>query len=227
MTTNNPEKGNAMSRFNAVRLTSLLTAAVVALSTTVAGAASAMMPPDQMVKATQAALQPQINSRADEFTRDPNKLYQFVNDGILPHFDFNYISQLVLGQAWRTASDMQKQRFTAAFENMLVRTYAHALLEYRNQKIEWEPLKMSSGDTDATVETKVLRDNGPPVPMDYRLHVQGGEWKVYDVVIDAVSLVTNYRGSFASEVRQHGLDSLIARLEAKQTASSAASAPAN
>jgi phospholipid transport system substrate-binding protein len=174
-------------------------------------------PPDTLARESSVYLQGEIQKHAAEFSKDPQKLYQFVNESILPLFDFDYTSQLVLGKNWRDANADQRARFTEAFKSMLVRTYAHALLEYRDQKIEWQPLKTPAGANDVSVESSVIRSNGPPIPMSYRMHQKDGEWKVYDVVIDAVSLVTNYRGSFAAEVRKNGLDSLIARLENKQS----------
>jgi phospholipid transport system substrate-binding protein len=99
---------------------------------------------------------------------------------------------------------------------MLIRTYSNAVLEHYKKDIEWEPLRLPAGATDVTVNSKVIRTNGPPVSINYRVHLVDGSWKVYDVTVDAISLVTNYRGTFTTEIRKSGLDALIAKLESKQ-----------
>ncbi len=200
------------------RVTALLLALPLTL---LAAPSSAAVPPDQVARETADMTQREIRARKEELRRDPNQLYALVEQKILPHFDFERVSQLVLGQHWRSASAEQRQRFSTAFQRMLVRSYSHALIEYDSERIEWAPLRLSPGTSDVVVRSNVIRKGGPPIPINYSVHLKNDRWLVYDVTIDAISLVTNYRGTFASEIRKNGLDALIARLEQKQASQSA------
>jgi phospholipid transport system substrate-binding protein len=173
-------------------------------------------PPDQVARETADMALSEIKARRDELRNDPDQLYRLVEEQILPHFDFDRISQLVLGKYWKQANPEQRERFNSAFQSMLVRSYSHALVEYDSERIEWAPLRMSPGTTDVVVRSNVIRKGGPPIPINYNVHLKNNRWLVYDVTIDAISLVTNYRGTFANEIRKNGLDALIARLEQKQ-----------
>lgn len=177
---------------------------------------SATAAPDQVARETADMTLREIKARKQELSADPQKLYALVEQKILPHFDFERISQLVLGRHWKDASPAQRERFSTAFQRMLVRSYSHALIEYDSERIEWAPLRMSPGSTDVVVRSNVIRKGGPPIPINYNIHLKNDQWLVYDVTIDAISLVTNYRGTFANEIRRGGLDSLITRLEQKQ-----------
>jgi len=195
-----------------------LTAALLALPLTLLAImpATAAVPPDQVARETADMTLREIKARKEELRSDPQKLYALVEQQILPHFDFERISQLVLGKHWKDASPEQRERFRAAFQRMLIRSYSHALVEYDSERIEWAPLRMAPNSTDVVVRSNVVRKSGPPIPINYNIHLKNDEWLVYDVTIDAISLVTNYRGTFANEVRKNGIDSLIARLEQKQ-----------
>lgn len=177
---------------------------------------AAVVPPDQVARETADMTLREIKSRKEELRSEPQKLYALVEQQILPHFDFERISQLVLGKHWKDANPEQRERFSRSFQRMLVRSYSHALIEYDSERIEWAPLRTVPGTTDVVVRSNVIRKGGPPIPINYNVHLKGQEWLVYDVTIDAISLVTNYRGTFANEIRKAGLDSLIARLEQKQ-----------
>jgi phospholipid transport system substrate-binding protein len=192
----------------------MLLAGAMALPT--AGAGAVAVPPDQVARQTADITLREIKSRREELRQNPQKLYALVEQQILPHFDFDRISQLVLGKHWKDASTVQRERFSTAFQRMLVRSYSHALVEYDSERIEWSPLRMGPGTTDVVVRSNVVRKGGPPIPISYNVHLKNNQWLVYDVTIDAISLVTNYRGTFANEIRKGGLDSLIARLEQKQ-----------
>jgi phospholipid transport system substrate-binding protein len=193
-------------------------AAVMALLavTTALPALAASVAPDQVARETADMTLREIKARKQELSADPQKLYALVEEKIIPHFDFDQISQLVLGKHWRDASPEQRERFSSAFQRMLIRSYSHALIEYDSERIEWAPLRMTAGTTDVVIRSNVIRKGGPPIPINYNLHLKNDRWLVYDVTIDAISLVTNYRGTFANEIRKGGLDSLIARLEQKQ-----------
>jgi phospholipid transport system substrate-binding protein len=136
-----------------------------------------------------------------------------VEEYILPHFDFERMSQLVLGKNWRNANPEERQQFVEEFRLLLVRTYATAMLKYSDQKISYLPDRGKPGEGDVVVQTEIEQPGGPPIPIDYSLHRKGDAWKVYDVKIDNVSLVVNYRGTFAGEIRNGGsVGALISKL---------------
>jgi len=141
-----------------------------------------------------------------------SKVYQLVEAKILPNFDFNRMTQLAVGRNWPRATPSQKQALVTQFRNLLVRTYSSSLTAFTNQTVEFRPLTMKPGDTDVTVHSEIRQPGGQPIPIDYSMYKTSFGWKVYDVTIDGVSLVTNYRASFASTVRQKGIDGLIKTL---------------
>ncbi len=189
--------------------------AALSLALPAATFAAGPTPPDQVVLEASQRVIDEIEPRKVELRKDSAKLYRIVEDIVLPHFDFEAIAQLVLGKNWRSATPDQRSRFTAAFRTLLVRTYSNALLEYSGRQLKYQPLKMAPGATDVNYRAEVHLASGQVVPMAYSLHLVQGGWKVYDITIDAISLVTNYRGVFAGEIRKNGLDGLIQRLEAK------------
>lgn len=146
------------------------------------------------------------------FKENPKALYDKVNDVVLPHFDFERMSRYVLGKHWRRASDEQKAAFAGEFQILLVRTYATALLGYAGQEIRYLPLHVGQGDTDVTVRTEIIPSGGFPIPVNYAMHKRDADWEVYDVAIDGVSLVTNYRTSMAQQIRRKGIDGLLKTL---------------
>jgi len=139
---------------------------------------------------------------------------------ILPNFDFEKVSRLVLGKNWTNATPEQKTAFQAEFKTLLLRTYATALSKYKNQTIEYKPFRMEAGADTATVKTAIQQSGGDPISVDYSLGKKADDWKVFDIVIEGVSLVTNYRSQFAQEIRQNGLDSLTKKLADKNKAAS-------
>ena len=180
--------------------------------------AAPAQPPDQMVQQTANQVLDKIRQNRDSLSKDPGQMYQLASELVLPHFDFDFMSQLVLGKYWRDATPQQRQRFAEAFKHMMVRSYGNALLAYNNETIKWEPMpKPAPGVAEATVRSSVVRRNGPPVPINYALHVKNNDWLVYDITVDAISIVTNYRGAFTAEIRKSGIDGLIARLEQKSS----------
>ena len=181
-------------------------------------ATAAPVPPDEVVKTTTERLQKEIAAREKEFKTDPNKLYAFVEEVIVPKFDTKYIAQLILARHWKAASSDQRTRFQAAFKDMLVHSYANALVDYHTSvKPEWQPLRMAPDATDVTVNSRLLRENGkPPLPIGFAMRLKDGEWKVYDIVIENLSLVTSFRSQINSEIKRTSLDALIVRLESGQ-----------
>lgn len=169
--------------------------------------------PDELVRETSQLVLAEVDARKDELQQSPGKIYPLVDDIVLPRFDFNRMSRLVLGKYWRRADDAQKDSFVVAFRELLVRTYATALLNYSGQEIKYLPFRAVSGATEVVVNTEVSESGAPSIPINYSLYQDGDDWKVFDVVIDGVSLVSNYRTSFASQIRRYKLDGLIKKIE--------------
>jgi phospholipid transport system substrate-binding protein len=153
------------------------------------------------------------------------KVHQLVEAKILPNFDFNRMTQLALGKHWPRATPKQKQALVTEFRNLLVRTYSSSLTEFSNQTIEFKPLTMKPDDTDVTVRSEIRQPGGQPIPIDYTMYKTAFGWKVYDVAIDGVSLVTNYRASFSNTIRQSGIDGLIKTMAAQSARSESKPAP--
>ena len=131
---------------------------------------------------------------------------------VLPYFNFQRMTALAVGRDWSKATPEQKRRLAEEFKTLLVRTYSNALTSYKNQTISYKPTKMQAADTDVLVRTEVVQPGSKPVQLDYALEKQGDSWKVYDVIVAGVSLVTNYRDTFNQEVRNNGIDGLIQML---------------
>ncbi len=148
-----------------------------------------------------------------ELSEDPDRLYEMVQDVVLPRFDFERISRRVLGKYWKRASEEQRRHFVSEFQTLLVKTYAIALASYEHEQIVYGPSRMRS-EKETSVRTAITPSSGPGIPITYELHLMGDNWKVYDVVIDGVSLSLTYRNDFRSLVRQDGLDALISRMVA-------------
>ena len=146
---------------------------------------------------------------------DTRKAVELVETKVLPYFDFAHMTRLAVGKDWKQANADQKAVLTNEFKTLLVRTYSNALTQYRNQQIDFKPLKAKPEDTDVLVRTEVRQPGAKPVQIDYNLEKQGDNWKVYDVMVAGVSLVTNYRDSFGQEVRSGGIDGLIKSLKDK------------
>jgi phospholipid transport system substrate-binding protein len=189
--------------------------AALAVSAFLAGTAAAVQPPQDLIHETSEKVLAKLRADRDELKKNPGRLYELIQELVIPHFDFERMSRLVIGKNWRTATPDQKKRFTEEFRTLLVRTYGTSLLQYTDQKIRYEPFRAGTSATDATVDTTILQAGGPPIPVQYGLSLTGSEWKVYDVVIDGVSLVINYRGSFSDQIRKGGFDSLIAQVAEK------------
>src|SRR5437762_4837143 len=143
------------------------------------------------------------------------KLIQVIEAKVLPHFNFNAMTALAMGQSWNKATPEQKKRLTEEFRTLLVRTYASALAAYSDQRFDYRPLRAKPTDTDVTVNVRVMQQGAQPVPIDYSMEKTAGGWKVYDVMVGGVSLVANYRTEFNNVVRQSGIDGLIKDLAAK------------
>jgi len=176
------------------------------------GYALAIKAPQDLVAETTDKITGVLRVEQDKIKANPNRLYEVVDEVVLPHFDFNRMSSWVLGKYWRQANKNEREQFTQEFRSLLVRTYAKALNDNYDKKIDMLPVRLSSDGKEATVKTEVQQDAGFPIPIDYKMYIKGDAWKVYDVSVDGISLVANYRTSFAQEIRKDGLPKLIARL---------------
>lgn len=170
--------------------------------------------PDVAIKGTTDELLAQFDTRRDELSADSAALYSLVNDIVLPRFDFKRMSRLVLGKHWKKATPEQQGEFIDVFKALLVKTYASALFEYTGQEIVYKPLKAVEGDK-AEVKSEIDLGGGTTVPINYSMKNNKDNWQVYDVSIDGISLVTNYRSSYGREIRKNGMEKLIETLRAK------------
>lgn len=166
-----------------------------------------------LVQSTADLVIHEIGKRQAEVEKDPAVLLDIVDKTLLPKVDSERMSRLVLGRYWRTASASQKAAFTDQFKRLLVRTYAGPLSKLGNQTIKVTGTKSGSDKDEIEVMSVVSGGDMGSVPVDYRLSAVDGQWKAYDVVIDGISLINNYRGSFAQVIQQKGLDSLISTLK--------------
>jgi phospholipid transport system substrate-binding protein len=171
--------------------------------------------PDVLVKSTADEVLAIVKKDKDIQNGDQKKIFALAEEKILPNFDFDRVCRMVLGKNWNSATKEQQEAFQREFRSLMLRTYATALSKYRNQTIEFKPLRAQPNDTEVTVKTQILQPGGQPVGVDYSLEKKAEGWKVYDIVIEGVSLVTNYRGQFSNEIRQSGMDGLIQKLVEK------------
>lgn len=170
--------------------------------------------PEAALKESTEKLQTLIRDNYKDYRADSQKFYQVVDDVVVPRFDVPYVTKLVLATNYRTASAEQRSRFSEAFKNMLMRSYANAMLDnYNSVKIEWAPPRLAPGATDTVVNTKLARDNGKPYEIGFRVHVSHDEWKIYDIIVEDISLVTNFRTQLNSEIKKTSLEEVIARME--------------
>jgi len=183
-----------------------------AASLPVARPAHAEEAPDAMVR--RVAQDVLATIKADPLIQAGNeaRIREVIETKLLPNFDFARMTALAMGRNWRNATPEQQKRLTDEFRGLLVRTYSGALNQYRNETIEYKPLRMNPGDTDVLVRTLVQRSAGAPVQIDYGMEKKADAWRCYDVVVAGVSLVTNYRDEFNEQIRNGGIDGLIRTL---------------
>ena len=177
----------------------------------VALADEALSPPQQVIQKTSDQLQ--VSLQKTEYKNDFKKATALVDQIINPNVDFDRVSILVLGKHWRTATPEQRERFKQEFRLLLVRTYTTAFTEYSDWKIRYLPIEQESSGRKVMVKTEILQSGGQPVAVNYRMVEDGAGWQVYDILIEGISLLQNYRASFNDEIEQSGsLDQLIAHL---------------
>ena len=171
--------------------------------------------PDAQVKKITDEVIGIIKQDQDIRAGNQKKINELVDAKVLPHFNFSHMTALAVGRNWPKASAEQQKALTSEFRTLLVRTYSSALSTYKNQVIEVKPLRAAAGDADVTVRTQVKQPGTEPVSIDYSMEKTPSGWKVYDVVVGGVSLVTNYRETFNAEIRDGGVDGLIKSLASK------------
>lgn len=193
-------------------MTRFIASLILSLTLNTAVAMAESPDPETLVRETSEQMLAMLKEQREVIKAEPGRLYGLVYEIVLPHFDFERMSRWVLGKHWRQATPEQQQAFVEQFRNLLVRTYGTALLEYTDQRIVFLPLRKSADSKDVTVRTEVMKPGGVPIPINYSMFLSDDGWKVYDVVIDGVSLVSNYRTTFATEIRNAGVDGLIQRL---------------
>lgn len=192
----------------------------VLLAAPVTDLGAADEPPDVLAKRTTEEVLTIIRQDS-EIRHNRKKLYTLIDAKVLPHFDFTRMTRLAVGRHWRGATPQQQQELTREFRTLLVRTYSSALTNYKNQKVVFKPLHMQPSQAEVTVKTESIQAGEKPVPIDYVMEKSPDGWKVYDIAVDNVSLITNYRGSFSSEINKSGIDGLIKVLKNKNQASDA------
>jgi phospholipid transport system substrate-binding protein len=191
-----------------------------------ASAAAQELAPDELVKNVTTEVIDLITKDRELRSGSRTKLVQVIEAKVLPHFNFNSMTALAVGQSWSKATPDQKKRLVEEFKTLLVRTYASALAAYSEQRFDFRPLRARPTDTDVTVNVRVIQSGTQPVPIDYSMEKTAAGWKVYDVMVGGVSLVANYRTEFNATVREAGIEGLIRNLQAKNRSLDAAPAPA-
>lgn len=183
----------------------------------IAGFAQAQdVAPDALVRTITQDVLTVLKQDKDIQAGDPKKVAALIDTKVLPHFNFTRMTRLTMGRNWRTASPEQQKALTSEFRTLLVRTYSTALSSYRDQQVDFKPLRAKPEETEVTVRTEVKPSgSSQPVSIDYEMEKTPEGWKVYDVKVGGVSLVTTYRETFASEVKERGVDGLIKSLAAK------------
>ena len=171
--------------------------------------------PDTLVKGVTQEVLGVIKQDKDIQSGNQRKTIALVEEKVLPHFNFARMTALAMGPNWRKATPEQQKALIEQFRTLLVRTYSSALSSYRNQVIDFKPLRTQAADADVIVRSEVKQPGGEPVSIDYSMEKTPGGWKVYDVVVGGVSLVTTYRDTFTNEVRNNGVDGLIKALADK------------
>lgn len=193
-----------------------LLAVLLGLMPVAKGSTGDLSPPQQIIQSVSTRIQERMQDKM--FTKDFVQVTQFVKGVIDPHADFNKISVLVLGKLWKTATPDEQERFKNEFQTLLVRAYSRAFVEFNNWTLRFMPIELESGAKKTLVKTEVLQPGNQPIAVNYRMLMSQGQWKVYDILIDGVSLVTNYRTTFSEEVRNKGsLSAVIDNLAKRNT----------
>jgi phospholipid transport system substrate-binding protein len=177
--------------------------------------AHAQEAPDALVKRVSQEVVQIIKNDPKVQAGDQGRIREVIESKLVPHFDAERMTALAMGRNWRQATPEQQKQLVDQFRTLLIRTYSGALNQYRDQQIDYKPLRADPNATDVLVRTEVIRQGQPPVQIDYGMEKKDGGWKAYDVIVGGVSLVTNYRDEFNEQIRAGGIDGLIKTLTAK------------
>jgi phospholipid transport system substrate-binding protein len=211
---------STLGALGAIVLTGLvgLTPAAVCAAPAAAAAAPAAtvntQDPTQLVQDVASNILKALDANRDAYRKDPKMVRDLANKYLLPYFDTPYAAQLVLGKAWRTATEDQRARFIKAFQDSMLQNYGNALIEFTANRLKVQPGRVDPGADLATVSTTITSDNGTTTPVIYVLHKTADGWKAWDVKIEGISYVKSFRDDFASQIDQNGLEAVISRLEA-------------
>ncbi len=197
-----------MNVTGAMKYTGALLVSVLLLG----NALATVQEPQVLVQETTDKIISVLSAEQDKIKAEPGRLLEVVDAIVAPHFDFERMSSWVLGKYWRKASADEKARFAREFRTLLVRTYAKALNDNYDKQIDMLAPRKRKDGKQVTVRTEIQQSGGFPIPISYKMHMKDGAWKIFDVSVDGISLVANYRSSFAKEIRKDGLEKLIARL---------------
>ena len=179
------------------------------------GAIGAEPSATELVEQTASKMISTLENRRAEVERKPQLINELVDSILAPHFDFEQMTRLAVGRAWRDASSEQQEALIEHFRNLLVRTYAKSIMKYSGQDIVYESARPGTRSGTVVVPTEVRESGSSAIPIDYNMLERGDSWKVYDVVIDGVSMISNYRSQFRSTIARSGIDGLIEQLRAK------------
>ena len=169
--------------------------------------------PDVLIKTTVRDVLEIVRNDKELRSGNQKKMLELVDAKVLPHFNFEHMTKLAVGKSWRTATAEQKKSLMSEFRILLVRTYTKAFTSYRDQIVEVKPFKMDPAATEVTVKTAIVKPGSQqPILVDYDMEKMPDGWKVYDLTVEGVSLVTSYRGTFADQIQQVGIDGLIKTL---------------
>ena len=171
--------------------------------------------PEALIRNTVDEVMAIVKQDKDIQAGNQRKILALVDAKVLPHFNFTRMTRLTVGKHWRVATPEQRQALETEFRNLLVRTYTKAFTVYRDQKVEIKPLKMERDATEVTIKSSIIKPGTPSVPVDYDMEKTADGWKVYDVYIEGVSLVTSYRSTFSEQIQQSGIEGLIKTLVEK------------
>ncbi len=200
------------------RLAMLMFALLAPVAVTGAALAAEAVPgpaPQELIETTSRKLLEALDADRELAKKDPARVRKLVDEILLPNFDSDYSARLVLGKHWRTATPEQQKRFIAAFYQSLLRNYGSALAEFTADRMTVLPFRGDLASGQAVVRTEVKRSNGQRVPVNYTLRGTPEGWKAWDVTIEGISYVRNFRNDVGAEVDQKGLPAVIERLESE------------
>ncbi len=205
---------NPMNRLDSCRAQALLFLALCLPLSAIADNAA----PDVLVRTTTDEVMRLLQEDKEFKAGNVAHVVGLIEEKIVPHFDFARMTKLAVGRSWREATPEQQKTLVHEFQTLLVRSYATAYTAYRQIKVEVKPLKLAGGEDDVTVKSQILLPGGaPPVGVDYSMGASPAGWKVYNIAVDGVSLVTTYRNDFGAQIQQGGLDALIRSLQERNS----------